>query len=337
MATKPIYEPTYDPQGWFDVTLETPGWFDDDLADVAAAGGTDALTALNLTVSSPALGNPNVVNTVPAPLTVSSPVLGTPNLINTKATNLTVSSPVLGTAALAITSTLTAPNFAVSALALGAPNLVNTKATNLAVSSPALGNPALGQTHVLPAPNLTVSALAIGTPALSIVVTLAAPGFAVGSAVFGLANVVSPVAAPLAVSSPVLGAPVFFVNAVLFIGDRALDFGLDVFDTECDRIYICSQQPKTFAEVSTYGLGYKHFGVGNAFGPEAVAVPNGRKVTSTQIVDGTITTNGAVSCWAAVDTANSRFLASGPLSGGKAVSSGQSFTLDAIPIHLASG
>jgi hypothetical protein len=125
-------------------------------------------------------------------------------------------------------------------------------------------------------------------------------------------------------------------NAILILGDRTLDAGLNALDSECDRIYVCSQQPAIFAEVTTYGIGFKHFGVGNAFGAEAAGSPTGRKVTSATIVDGSVTVNGPVACWAAVDTVNSRLLASGPLTGGKLVSSGQNFTLDAIPIHLGS-
>ena len=78
--------------------------------------------------------------------------------------------------------------------------------------------------------------------------------------------------------------------------DRVLDLGLNVLDTETSSISVCSSEPTTIAIAATSGLlGYKGWGAGNAFGAPAAGSPNGRKVTSVAITDGTITTSGTAS------------------------------------------
>jgi hypothetical protein len=117
-------------------------------------------------------------------------------------------------------------------------------------------------------------------------------------------------------------------GATLKLESRVLDSGLAAFNSECDKVYVCSQQPTSFAEAtSTYALGNKNWGAGNAFATPAARSGGGRQVSSVAITDGNITANGTVAAWAAVDSVNSRLLASGPLTGGKAVTNGQVFTL----------
>jgi hypothetical protein len=116
--------------------------------------------------------------------------------------------------------------------------------------------------------------------------------------------------------------------------DRVLDLGLNVLDTEATHIFVNSQQPTTFTQaVATYGLGYKAFGAGSAFGAPG-AWTNGRKTSSVAITDGTITTTGTVACWSAVDNTNSRLLAAGDLTGGGAVTVGQSFSLGSFDVQM---
>lgn len=127
------------------------------------------------------------------------------------------------------------------------------------------------------------------------------------------------------------GAP----SVVLILGDRALDSGLAALDTECDKVYVCSQQPTTYTEaITTYGLGNKNWGVGNAFAAPAARAGGGRQITSIAITDGNVTADGTVAAWAAVDTVNSRLLASGNMTGGKAVTNGQVFTLTAMTFGI---
>lgn len=117
--------------------------------------------------------------------------------------------------------------------------------------------------------------------------------------------------------------------------DRVLDNGLTVLDTEATHIYICSAEPTTYASATTSSaLGNKNFTAGSVFGAPAAGAPNGRKVTSAQVTDGTVTGTGTAGFWAATDNTNSRLLAAGSLSATQAVTSGNSFTLTAFDIRI---
>ncbi len=121
------------------------------------------------------------------------------------------------------------------------------------------------------------------------------------------------------------------------VASRVLDNGLSVLDTESDKIVICSQEPTTYTEAnSTYALGNKTFSAGGAFGAPATGSPNGRKVSSTAITDGSVTATDDATHWAVVDTANSRLLAVGSLSAPQAVTSGNTFQLPSFDIRLPS-
>jgi hypothetical protein len=125
------------------------------------------------------------------------------------------------------------------------------------------------------------------------------------------------------------------VTPTFILADRVLDLGLNVLDTEATHLHVLSAGTlAAYADVTSLTLGNKNFGAGNAFGSPAADSTTGRKVTSVAITDGTITTTGTVAQWAAVDATNSRLLAQGPLTGGKAVTAGQTFTLGAIPIQI---
>jgi len=120
-----------------------------------------------------------------------------------------------------------------------------------------------------------------------------------------------------------------------YLNDRVLDNGLQVLDTEADKILICNAEPATFtAANATNALGSKTFAAGAAFGSPAARSPSGRKVTSVAISDGTVSTTGTASHWAAVDTVNSRLLAASSLSASQAVTAGNVFTLGAFDIGI---
>lgn len=121
------------------------------------------------------------------------------------------------------------------------------------------------------------------------------------------------------------------------VASRVLDNGLTVLDTEADKITICSTEPTTYTEAnSTYALGAKTFSTGGAFGAPAAGSPNGRKVSSTAITDGSVTGSGTAAYWAVVDTANSRLLAEGGLAASQVVTSGNTFSLGSFDIRLPS-
>ena len=108
------------------------------------------------------------------------------------------------------------------------------------------------------------------------------------------------------------------------LNDRVYDNGLTVLDTEVSHLYICSQEPTTYAQASsTYALGVKATPTVSAPGART---PNGRKVTVTAITDGTVSATGTATHYAMVDSTNSRLLATGALSSSQAVTSGNTFT-----------
>jgi hypothetical protein len=121
-----------------------------------------------------------------------------------------------------------------------------------------------------------------------------------------------------------------------YLNDRVLDAALAVLDTECDRFDICTQEPTTYTEAtSTYSKGNKdHGAAGTAFGSPADRSPNGRKVASTAVTDGSVTGTGTVTHWSAVDVGNTRLLATGALSASQAVTSGNTFTLPSFDIGI---
>jgi hypothetical protein len=117
-----------------------------------------------------------------------------------------------------------------------------------------------------------------------------------------------------------------------FIADYILDAALAKLDTEANRLDICSQEPTTYTEAtSTYTLGNK---TSLSVGAPADRTPNGRRVTVAAITDGTVTGTATATHWAIVDTGNSRLLATGSLSSGQAVTSGNTFTLGAFDIGI---
>jgi hypothetical protein len=117
------------------------------------------------------------------------------------------------------------------------------------------------------------------------------------------------------------------------VDDRVLDLGLNEVSTAASHIFIvdASSEPTTFALATTgpSSLGYKSFGAGAAFGSPTDGT-NARKVTSTQISNGTIVTTGLAGWWAVTDNANSRLLAHGSLAADQAVAFGNTFTASAV-------
>jgi hypothetical protein len=112
-----------------------------------------------------------------------------------------------------------------------------------------------------------------------------------------------------------------------------LDSGLSVLDTQTAFISVCAGEPTNITLAATTNLlGFKNFGAGVAFGAPAAGPSSGRQVTSTAISDGTITTTGTASWWAAY--AAGTLHAHGTLSGAQAVNVGNSFTLAPFTISI---
>lgn len=116
------------------------------------------------------------------------------------------------------------------------------------------------------------------------------------------------------------------------LNDRVYDNGLTVLDTEVSHLYICSQEPTTYAQASsTYALGVK---ATPTVGAPGARTPNGRKVTVSAITDGTVSATGTATHYALVDSTNSRLLATAALSSSQAVTSGNTFTLTSFDIGI---
>lgn len=121
------------------------------------------------------------------------------------------------------------------------------------------------------------------------------------------------------------------------IADYVLDNGLNVLDTDADKIFLCSAEPTTYAEATaTFAVGNKTFSAGGAWGTPTSASPNGQKVVSTVITDGVITADNTATKWATVDSVNSRLLARGSLNPTRTVKNGDTFALPAITIAMPS-
>ena len=116
-----------------------------------------------------------------------------------------------------------------------------------------------------------------------------------------------------------------------YINDEIFDQGLDYADTNGTRIDITSQVATSYAEAtSTYTLGNK---TGLNTGATEDGATDGRRVIVPAITDGSVTGTGTATHWALTD-GSSVLLATGPLSSSQAVTSGNTFALDAISITI---
>ena len=118
-----------------------------------------------------------------------------------------------------------------------------------------------------------------------------------------------------------------------YINDEIRDQGLDYADTNGTRIDICTQEPTTYGEATTANAFSKGNKTGLNTGATVDGAVDGRRVIVPAITDGTVTGTGTVTHWALTDGA-SILLATGALTASQAVTSGNTFTLDAISITI---
>jgi len=117
-----------------------------------------------------------------------------------------------------------------------------------------------------------------------------------------------------------------------FINDKVFDSGLSVLDTDVENLYINNLEPATFtAASSTNKLGTK---ATPTVGAPTDGSVNGRSVNISAISDGTVDTTGTASHWSVTDDSLSLLLATTSLSSSQSVTSGNTFTLDAIEINI---
>tara|TARA_B100000900_G_scaffold342669_1_gene306161 strand:- start:122 stop:493 length:372 start_codon:yes stop_codon:yes gene_type:complete len=116
------------------------------------------------------------------------------------------------------------------------------------------------------------------------------------------------------------------------IADRVLDNGLTVLDTEANRVDITSAESTTFAEAtSTQTLGNA---TSITISAPADRSGGGRKVTMSAISNGTVTGTGNATHYAITDTNNSRLLVTGSLTASQSVTSGNTFSLEALDVGI---
>ena len=121
------------------------------------------------------------------------------------------------------------------------------------------------------------------------------------------------------------------------LGSYVLDHGLTALDL-ADELYICSAEPSDYTNVASVDLGIKDGTPGSIFATIADSTtPAGRKLALNAISDGVGTASGTGSHWAAVDSVNSRLLATGALDIAKTISSGNAFTINAFTITVPFG
>ena len=115
-----------------------------------------------------------------------------------------------------------------------------------------------------------------------------------------------------------------------FINDEVFDQGLDYADTNGTALLICSTDPGgTYATATANKLASETVNTGAT----QDGATDGRRVIVPAITAGSITTTGTASHWALTNGTNT-IVASGALSATQAVSTGNSFTLDAISITI---
>jgi hypothetical protein len=115
-----------------------------------------------------------------------------------------------------------------------------------------------------------------------------------------------------------------------FINDEVFDQGLDYADTNGTRIDICSADPVgTYASVTTNTLGNDTVNTGVT----QDGATDGRRVIVPAITAGSVTGTGTATHWALTNGTDT-VVASGALSASQAVTSGNTFTLDAISITI---
>jgi hypothetical protein len=116
-----------------------------------------------------------------------------------------------------------------------------------------------------------------------------------------------------------------------FLTDNAMDSGVAYIDTNGERLVIMSTSPANYAGVAAITLGTSAVSIGV---PENGA-SSGRRVIVAAITTGAVTATGTAAYWGLVkDSATSELLAWQTLSAAQAVTTGNTFTLDAISITI---
>ena len=116
------------------------------------------------------------------------------------------------------------------------------------------------------------------------------------------------------------------------VADRVLDNGLQVLDLEANAVHITSQQATTYAEAtSTYTLGNT---TSISISAPTDRTGGGRQVTLTAGTGASVTASGTATHYAIVYTSNSRLLVTSALTASQSVTSGNTFSLEALDVGI---
>lgn len=119
---------------------------------------------------------------------------------------------------------------------------------------------------------------------------------------------------------------------MVMLADEVLDGAVNYIDTNCENLYLCSQEPTTFTEAATtYKLATK---ASPTIAVGADRTGGGRQVTISAITDGTVNTTGTATHYALTDDSASLLLATEALASSQALTSGNTFTLTAFEIGV---
>jgi hypothetical protein len=115
-----------------------------------------------------------------------------------------------------------------------------------------------------------------------------------------------------------------------FLSDEVFDQGLDYADVNGTQIDICSQEPTTYTEAtSTFTLGNDTVNTG----APVAGVVDGRRAIVPAITAGSVTGTGTGTHWG-LTNGIAILVGTGALSASQAVTSGNTFTLDAISLTI---
>lgn len=172
---------------------------------LAAAGGSDSLTATGIATTAPSVGSPSITQRhalTGTGIATTAPSTGAPAITQRHTltgTGLATPAPSVGSPAIGQAHALTATGISAGAPTVGSPAIGQTHAmaaSGIATGAPSAGSPALGQAHALAASGIATGAPSVGSPALSVNGTLAALPIStgapsVGSPALGQAHVLA--------------------------------------------------------------------------------------------------------------------------------------------------
>jgi hypothetical protein len=116
------------------------------------------------------------------------------------------------------------------------------------------------------------------------------------------------------------------------IADKVLDDGLNTLTNDANRVDITSQEATSYTDAtSTSTLGNT---TSITISSPADRTGGGRKVTLSAISGGSVTATGTATHYSISDTTNSVLLVTGSLTASQSVTTGNTFSLEALDVGI---